>query len=62
MSSYRALGATDWNPLWRSAGEGDPLGRDRRVRRDEAPAPAVEVIELRNEHGNPVVTLVTRAT
>ncbi len=58
MSSYIAKGAKDTNPMW-SPNWFDPLGRDRRPRRDE---PAVEVIERRDEHGKPVVTLITRAT
>jgi len=54
--SYRALCSADWNPLWRSPGEGDPLGRDRR-RKADASRDAVEVVtEYRPEEG--MVTLI----
>jgi len=56
MASYQAKKATDTDPRW-SPNWFDPLGRDRRVRRDEA---AGEVIEERKSGEGVVVTLVTK--
>lgn len=56
-SSDQAKRAADSNPM--AAGTwADPLGRDRRLRRGEAP-PAVEVIEERAAEGWRIV-VVTR--
>jgi hypothetical protein len=60
MASYRALGARDCNPMW-TPNWFDPLGRDRRVRREESTAP-VEVIEERTREGVRVVIITRNRT
>ena len=57
-ASYRALGASDCDPMW-SPNWFDPLGRDRRVGGDEAPAGVVDLLEERRPEGVMVI-LVTR--